>query len=70
MWRANGNLNPCMDPDKILLAHLHVSKKGFDSGLTHPLPSLPCEWGLETLRAEGQIFENCLQNKRLSASCQ
>jgi len=29
MWKANGNPNPCMDLDKILHAHPHLSKEGF-----------------------------------------
>jgi len=35
-----------------------------------PSPSHPPGPGLpETIKAEGHIFENCLQNKRCSASC-
>jgi len=33
-----------------------------------PAPS-PLAWGPKTLKAEGHIFENCLQNKRCSAGC-
>jgi len=37
-WRANGYPNPCNDLNKILQAHLHLSKKGFGAGLTPPGP--------------------------------
>jgi len=40
MWRANGNPNPCTDLGEILHAHPHLSKEGFDPGLT-PAPSPP-----------------------------
>jgi len=39
MWRANGNSNPCTDLDEIF-QHPHLSKEGFDAGLTPPLSSL------------------------------
>jgi len=29
-----GNQNPCTDLDKILHTHPHLSKEGFDAGLT------------------------------------
>jgi len=43
MWRANGNPNPCTDPDEIFHAHTHLFKEGFGAGLT-PFPS-PLAWG-------------------------
>jgi len=70
MWSANGNLNPCTDLDKILHAHPHLPKEGFDTVLTLAAsPPPPCAWRPETLKAEGHIFENYLQNKRCSAGC-
>jgi len=33
MWKANGNINPCTDLDKILMGHPHLSKKGFGAVL-------------------------------------
>jgi len=41
-----------------------LSKEGFGEGLTPP-PSPLGLGGPKTLKAEGRIFENCLQNKRL-----
>jgi len=55
MWRANGNPNPFTDLDEIFYAHPHLSKEGYDAGLTHA-PS-PLAWGLETVKAEGRIFK-------------
>jgi len=55
LWRANGNLNPCTDPDEIFHAHPHLSKECFGAGFT-PFPS-PRLGGLETLKAEGHIFK-------------
>jgi len=68
MWRANENPNPCSDLDKILHTHPHLSKEGFGEGLT-PALSLPGPGGPKILKAEGNIFEKCLQNKRWSAGC-
>jgi len=65
-WRANGNPNPCINHDEILHAYPHVSKEGFSAGLT---PSPPGTGGPKILKAEGHIFENCLQNKRCPAGC-
>jgi len=65
--RANGNPNPSTDLDEILHAHFHLSKEGFGAGLTtspHPGPGGP-----KTLKAEGHIFEKCLQNKRFLVGC-
>jgi len=59
MWRANRNPNPCNNPDKILHTHLNL----FGAGLT-PVSSPIWAWGPKTLKAEEQIFEICLQNKR------
>jgi len=64
MSRANGNPNPCTDHDEILQAYSGLSKESFGLGLA-PAPS-PA--GL-ILKAEGRIFENCLQNKRCPAGC-
>jgi len=60
MWRAFGNPNPCKDLE-ILHEHPHLSKEDFGAVLT-PAPSLLR--GSESLKAEGHVFENCLQNKR------
>jgi len=61
-WRANGIPNPCTDLNEILHTHPHLFKEGFGPGLTPP----PYPWasGLETLKAEGNIFKilNRLQN--------
>jgi len=67
MWRANGNPNHCMDLDKIL--HPHCPREVLVQFWPR-LPS-PMGWGCwpETLKAEGHIFENRLQNKRCSAGC-
>jgi len=35
----------------------------------HPSPPPSGPGGSKTLKAEGHIFENCLQNKRCSAGC-
>jgi len=67
MWRSNGDPNPCTNRNEILHAYHHLSKEGFGIGLT-PAPSLPGPGG-KTLKAEGNIFENCFQNKRPSAVC-
>jgi len=45
MRRAYGNPNSCIDLDEILHTHPHLSKEGFDLGLT----LTPWAWGLETL---------------------
>jgi len=43
MWRANGNPNLSADLDEILLAHPHLPKKGFGTGLTlAPSPIWVC----------------------------
>jgi len=68
MWRANGNPNPCSNLDDILHPHPHLSKEGFGAGLT-PRPLIPGPGGPKTLKAEGNIFENCLQSKGCSAGC-
>jgi len=34
-----------------------------------PHPLLTWAWGPKILKAEGDIFENCLQNKRCPAGC-
>jgi len=65
-WRANGNPNPCTDPDEILHAYPHLSKEGF---VRPPLPSPSGPGGPETQKSLEHIFENCLQNKRCSAGC-
>jgi len=44
MWRANGNPNFCMDLDKILHTHPHLSKEGCGASLT-PALSPSCAWG-------------------------
>jgi len=44
-----------------------MAKEGFGAGLTLA-PSLPGP-GRKTLKAEGDIFENYLQDKRCSAVC-
>jgi len=55
MWRANGNPNSSTNLDEILHTYPYLSKEGFGPGLTSaPLP--PGPWGLETLKAEGHIF--------------
>jgi len=41
-----------------------MSKEGFGTGLT---PTPPGPGGPKIIKAEGDIFENCLQNKRCSA---
>jgi len=52
-----------------LHAHPHLSKEGFGAGLTpSPFP-LGLGGGPKTLKAEGNIFENWLQNKRCLAGC-
>jgi len=56
MWRANWNPKPCTDLDEIFHTHPHLSREGFDAGLT-PSP-FSWAWGrLETLKAEGHIFK-------------
>jgi len=53
---------------KFWLAYPHLSKEGFGTGLTPPPPpSGP--GGPKILKAEGHIFENCLQNKRCPVGC-
>jgi len=69
LWRANGNPNPCTDHDEILQAYPHLSKEGFGAGLTPAAPLPPEPGGPKILKAEGHIFENCLQNKRCSTGC-
>jgi len=49
-----------------LHAYPHLSKEGFGEVLTPP-PSSPWAWGPDTLKAEGNIFENCFQSKKCSA---
>jgi len=44
-----------------------MAKEGFGAGLTLA-PSLPGPGG-KTLKAEGNIFENCFQNIQCSAGC-
>jgi len=56
MWRAIGNPNPCTNLDEILHTHPHLSNEGFAPGLT-PATSPPEPQGLETLKAEGDIFK-------------
>jgi len=51
-----------------LQAHPHLFKEGFGGSLT-PAPPLPGPGGPETLQAEGNIFENCSQNKSYLAGC-
>jgi len=50
---------------KFLHTHQHLSKEGFGAGLTPP----PGPGGPKKLKAEGNIFENCLQSKKCSAGC-
>jgi len=47
---CGGNPNPYTDLDEIFYAYPHLSKEGFIGGLT---PA----WGLETVKAEEQIFK-------------
>jgi len=58
-----------MDHAKTLPAHPHLSKEVIGTVLT-PAPKLSRPGEPETLKAKGQIFKNCLQNKRCSAGLQ
>jgi len=58
---ANGNPNPCNDLDEIGPAFPPIQ------GRFCPLP--PGPGGPKTLKAEGNIFENCLQSKGCWAGC-
>jgi len=66
--QANGKPNPCTDQDEILHPHPHRSKEGFGAGLTPAPPPLGLG-GLKSLKADRNIFENCLQSKGCSAGC-
>jgi len=63
--RAKGNPNPFTDLDEILHTHRHLSKEGVCR--FNPYPHPPGPRGPKTIKAEGHIFENGLQNKRYSA---
>jgi len=62
--RGNRNPNPIINLDEIL----HPSTEGFGTVSTL-FTFLPCAEGARNLKAEGNIFEKCLQNKRCSAGC-
>jgi len=59
--------HPYTDLEEILHRHPHLSRKGCGEVFTQATPAGP--GGPETLKAEGNIFEKCLQNKKCSAGC-
>jgi len=60
MWKANWNPNPCMDLDKTLHSHLHLSKEGFGTVLTLA-PSPPR--GLKLLKLKGTFSKTAYKTK-------
>jgi len=63
-WRANGNPMILMKFCK----HIHTCPRKVLVQVLSP-PSPPGPEQPEILKADGRIFENCLQNKGCSAGC-
>jgi len=63
------NPNPCTDLDEILHAHPHLPKEGFGTCLTPASAPLGLG-GHKILKAESDIFENCLQSKKMFSRLQ
>jgi len=68
MWRAYANPYPCTNLDEILHAHPHLSQERFWFRFD-PCPAPHGPWGSKILKAEEDIFENCLLNKICLEGC-